>query len=130
WRRWSADAELSLDGDGGELRKELNLLRERLNAGQWPIRRVDLQGKPTFPPPVQVTLYGHEEIRSRHEEVRDLDAYLITFDERTGPVAELVDRLKKRSGGTQTYRFGPYTRNTRLGLLPPDLPFHEFVERF
>jgi hypothetical protein len=139
WRRWSNRAR-SLLGDG-DFGGELNVIRDRLDAGRWPIRRVDLRGRPTFPLPAQVTVPTHpivhdllprrEEVPPRHDEVRDLDAYLITFDERTGPVADLVDSLKeKRPRGRQTYRFGPYTRNTRLGLLPPNVPFHEFVEQF
>lgn len=147
WSRWNARARKSLDsGEGGfhEFDEELNALRNRLDAGHWPIRRVDLRGKATFPPPVQLAVPKHDEVIPKreeglrhdevppgHDEVRDLDAYLITFDERTGPVAELVDGLKtKRPRGRQTYRFGPYTRNTRLGLLPPKVPFHEFVEQF
>jgi hypothetical protein len=123
WSAWSAHAERSLKEARKDLRNELKSLGTQIDAGDWPVRRVDFDGNVIFSTDVQPAL-------SRHDEVRDLDAYLIAFDERSGPVAKLIDSLKtQQPRGSNTYRFGPYTRFTRLGLLPPNMPFHEFIDR-
>ena len=119
WEQWAAGAKGALAANPTAYADQLDDLRVELRAGNWPRRHVpDRRTPPPAPPP------------DDHDEVRDLDAYLITFDERSGPVAELVDSVKALTHGTETYRFGPYTRNTRLGLVPPHMPFHEFVELF
>lgn len=119
WEQWSREARAGLEKVGAGFEADLNQLAERLEAGIWPTRRA-LPGTGSAYPPPQPTLV------SGHEEVRDLDAYLITFDERHGPLGTLVDGLKRPGS---IYRFGPYTRNTRLGIVPRGMPFHEFVDR-
>lgn len=116
WEQWSREAQAKL---GAGFKADLNQLAERLEAGIWPTRRA-LPGTGVTYPLSQPTIVPG------HEEVRDLDAYLITFDERHGPLGTLVDGLKKPGS---IYRFGPYTRNTRLGIVPRGMPFHEFVDR-
>lgn len=126
WRTWSDDAKAELEKNGpGDFAANRGRLAERLEAGIWPTRRsrdaTDTSNPYPVAPPVSLP---------EHEEVRDPDAYLITFDERSGPLAKLIDGLKSRSDQKQIYRFGPYTRYTRLGVVPRGMPFHEFVERF
>lgn len=119
WQGWSDNTEEALGGAAG-FKADRGRLTERLEAGVWPTRRSARDSSDPYPPPPPIPA-------SEHEEIRDLDAYLITFDERRGPLAELVDGLKKENS---IYRFGPYTPYTRLGIVPRGMPFHEFVEQF
>lgn len=132
WTQWADDAKKKLEGIGaGLFDKDWLGLARRLEEGVWPIRRDP-------PEEVEPKKAGSEEVLTEaypvpmanlapeHDEVRDLDAYLITFDDRVGPIAEIVDELRSQDPG---YRFGPYTRNTRLGIVPRGMAFHEFVEK-
>ncbi len=72
--------------------------------------------------------------------------YLITFDERTGPLADLLESLTNptsaqsslleslgvqlRVGDRNTYRFSNFTRQARLGFLPRYMRFDEFLAQF
>jgi hypothetical protein len=122
WRTWSSEAmsELGSGKTGGSYDGDLDKLADRLNAGVWPIHRTAPDKREPYPILLPVRM-------PEHDEIRDLDAYLITFDDQVGPVAELVDRLRDER---PIYRFGPYTRRTRLGIVPRGMPFHEFLERF
>lgn len=123
WRKWSDNAKRALESKAaGSFDVDRNRLAYRLEAGTWPTRRGAHSDNP-YPPPPPITASGHEEIR-------DLDAYLITFDERSGSIAKVVDGLRQAPDQRSIYRFGPYTRHTRLGIVPRGMPFHEFVERF
>ncbi len=120
WPTWSRDAEADLDGRVAEgFAADLSQLAQRLEAGVWPTRRSVGGEDGGYPPSEPVPVAGHEE-------VRDLDAYMITFDDRHGALGKLVDGLRKPGS---IYRFGPYTRNARLGIVPHGMPFHEFVDR-
>ncbi len=73
-----------------------------------------------------------------------LEAYLVTFDEYSGPVADLIDCLAEPVTADQatflhmeldvldptTYCFGKYTRYTRLGIVPPGMAFEQWQELF
>jgi hypothetical protein len=50
-------------------------------------------------------------------------AYVITFDQRYGPVADLIDSLAEK------YGFRHYTRYSRLGELRPGESFEELYDR-
>jgi hypothetical protein len=130
WTDWSDDAEKTLEaGKTGAFWTDLGSLKERLEAGIWPTGRgapgeaepKEAESGEAEPYPIPLPVVVPE-----HDEIRDLDAYLITFDDRVGPIAEIVDGLRQRD---PDYRFGPYTRNTRLGILPRGVPFHEFIEK-
>lgn len=120
WQRWSDNAKEALGETAGGFEADRQQLVGRLEAGIWPTRRTARDSLDPYPPPPPIPA-------PEHEEIRDLDAYLITFDERRGSLAEVIDGLKKQNS---IYRFGPYTRYTRLGIVPRGMPFHEFVEQF
>lgn len=128
WHEWERAAAAVL---GPAHSGELADLRAQLATGTWPMVR-DSSG--TF----------HAEPAPEHDEVKVGDAYLITFAERAGPVADLIDCLTDDDyasqltsigvtltrQGRRLYRFAGFTKNTRLGVLPKGMPFHEFHEMF
>ena len=130
WAGWKGDAERHLTASGDGYSTEIARLTSKLQEGRWPTFR-DADGE------------FHVVDTPAHEEIREHDAYLINFDERSGPVALLIDVLTdddrqadlaglgvsvRTKDGKPTYRFGRYTRNTRLGITPRGMPFHEFQE--
>lgn len=126
WLDWEKAAERKLGP--GEHNTEHARLKSQLTEGRWPTFRDD-RGR------------FHTVEAVDHDEVREHDAYLITFDG-SGPIAMLIDCLMYPSrapklkelgvggGNLNMYRFGKYTKNTRLGILPEGMPFHEFHETF
>ncbi len=135
WTDWEALAEEQLGSEAHT--QEHGRIRSQLATGCWPTIR-DSEGR-----------FETAQVMPSHDEVRELDTYLITFDERRGPVANLVDCLSKNNSihrklkdiletlgiqfaveGYELYRFGGFTKNTRLGIVPPGMPFHLFHETF
>lgn len=129
WKAWVDDARVELDA-GYEA--EVEDLRSELETGSWPTVKSGAS-------------YLTVEVTLEHDEVRDVDLYLITTDGVAGPVSDLVKCLKRTPAanpqlgqlgielevdGRPKYRFDNFTKNTQLGVVPRGMPFHDFYEGF
>ncbi len=129
WKAWVDDAKVELDADYDS---EIEDLRSELETGSWPAVKSG-------------SSYMTVEVMLEHEEVRDVDLYLITTDAAVGPVSDLVKCLREtpassphldemgidlEHNGRPKYRFDNFTKNTQLGVVPRGMPFHDFYEGF
>lgn len=128
WTAWADDAKAEPD----KYKQEVEDLRSELMTGSWPNAKSG-------------SSYMTVEVTLTHDEVRDIDLYLVTTDVATGPVSDLIKSLKATPderpdlvqlgieleyNGRQKYRFDNFTKNTQLGVIPRGMPFHDFYEGF